>query len=338
VKSQAKGEILAPGLGVEQELEAAIEKAPSSEVPVVLRTQIMPAVSYRMAALYRRLTDPDLPLAERLSAGDELDRLGWLPEDLYTFVSILGSSVPFSIARYPVTNIQYQRFLEAEDYADPQFWRGFPKYDENCKLLGYFGEEGWQWLQKNWNKQKRRLPGNWKDPKFGFARRGTPVVGVTWYEANAYCKWLQKHWAEMGESRQDPDQRLKQVRLPIETEWILAAGGAKAPERFPWDAPGKATQEIAEILRRANVSVSGLGCTTPVGMYPLGASPYGVWDMAGNVWEWQMNFYDKDHDYMALRGSAWNDDEDFASLPYKSSSPPDNYGDAIGFRVCVLHS
>jgi formylglycine-generating enzyme required for sulfatase activity len=283
------------------------------------------------------MTDSDLSPAERLEAGDELDRLGWLPEDLYTFISIPGLSYPFFIGKYPVTNTQYQRFLEASDYAEPQFWRGFPKFDENCKTLGYFGEEGWQWLQNNWGSQKKRLPGYWKNPEFGIDRKGAPVVGVTWYEANAYCAWLKRHWGELAESRQNPRLTPKAIRLPMETEWV-AAGGDEPQERFPWDAPGEATQDLAEVLRRANVYESGLGRTTPVWMYPLGASPHGIWDMAGNVWEWQANYYGKDHDWLVLRGGSRGHLRRYARCACRVGDSPVPFDTDLGFRVVLSPS
>jgi formylglycine-generating enzyme required for sulfatase activity len=319
----------------EQGRHPAVSKQEERPAP---RIEDQPKLTGKQRELYERMTDPELTPADRLKAGDELDGLGWLPEDLHSFVAIPGLSYAFHMGKYPVTNIQYQRFLEAEDYAEPQFWSGFPKYDESCKLLGYFGEEGCQWLQNNWDQQKRRFPNDWKDTNLGVTRRGAPVVGITWYEANAYCKWLQKHWDEMVESQQNPDLHLKQVRLPLETEWVQAAGGVKPPERFPWDVPGKATRDMAEVLRCANVRESGLGRTTPVGMYPLGASLNGVWDMAGNVWEWQANFYNKDHDRLVLRGGSWDYNESYARLSFRYNAPPTNFWYSYGFRVCVLPS
>lgn len=313
-------------------------KEPSPKTPAKPAEGEKPRLMGRMRELVQRMTNPNLPPAVRLWAGDELDKLGWLPEDLFAFISIPGLGYPFWIGKYPVTNIQYQRFLEAEDYADPLHWRGFPRYDENCKLLGYWGDEAWQWLQSNWGEQKRHLPFYWKDPRFGIDHKGTPVVGVTWYEANAYCKWLLRHWGELAEAGRNPGLKPKQVRLPLETEWVRAAGGAEPPERFPWDAPGKATQERAEILRRANVDESGLGRTTPVSMYPLGASPLGVMDMAGNVWEWGANFYDKDHDWLVLRGGSWDFDEYLARLSYRNYNRSDYLWSNYGFRVVVLPS
>ncbi|HEY0735762.1 MAG TPA: formylglycine-generating enzyme family protein [Herpetosiphonaceae bacterium] len=94
--------------------------------------------------------------------------------------------------------------------------------------------------------------------------RDHPVVDVSWHEAQAFCVWL-------GE------QTGRRYRLPTEAEWEKAARGVDG-RVFPWG------DELD--LQRCNVRESGLGITTPVGQYPAGASPYGVLEMAGSVWEW----------------------------------------------------
>ena len=97
------------------------------------------------------------------------------------------------------------------------------------------------------------------------ARDNHPINCVTWAQANAFCGW-------MG------------ARLPTEEEWEYAARGTDG-RRYPWgdDAPAKqlcwdgATSDLGMMKRRG---------TCPVGAHPTGASPFGLLDMAGNVWEW----------------------------------------------------
>ena len=99
-----------------------------------------------------------------------------------------------------------------------------------------------------------------------------PVVTVSWHDAVAYCAWLSK---ERGES----------VRLPSEAEWEKAARGTDSRE-YPWGDRFDA--------QLCNMVETGIGGTSPVGIFPQGASPYGCLDMAGNVWEWTSSLWGKD--------------------------------------------
>ncbi len=125
---------------------------------------------------------------------------------------------PFWIGKFPVTNEQYGRFLESNP--------GRPE------------------------------PRFWRQPEFAGPRQ--PVVGVSWMDADAYCRW-----AGLG--------------LPSEAQWEAAARGTDQ-RRYPWgDQPPSD--------RHANFG-GRLGKTSPAGSFPAGAGPYGTLDSAGNVWEW----------------------------------------------------
>ena len=132
---------------------------------------------------------------------------------------------------------------------------------------------------------KRNQPYWWDDSKWGRATR--PVVGVSWYEAAAYCNWLRSRlvdselpfrvWREGKPGIESLAQQHVVARLPSEAEWEKAARGPDGL-RWPW---GDEWQED-----RANTEEAHLGETSAVGSFPAGASPYGVLDLAGNVWEW----------------------------------------------------
>jgi formylglycine-generating enzyme required for sulfatase activity len=93
-----------------------------------------------------------------------------------------------------------------------------------------------------------------------------------------------------------------------------------------------------EITRRANTKESNISHTTPVAMYPLGQShPNRLWDMAGNTWEWQANYYSSTHLYLALRGGSWINTTDFSRLTSRLYNfGPSNRWKDRSFRVSIF--
>jgi formylglycine-generating enzyme required for sulfatase activity len=119
--------------------------------------------------------------------------------------------------------------------------------------------------------------------EIGKKYKGHPVTGVTWHGATGYCKWRSK---KEGIT----------YCLPTEEEWEKATRGTDG-RRYPWgDEFDKA---------KCNTSESGIGTTTLVNKYQDGASPYGCYDMAGNVWEWTNSWYNEEKRSKVLRGGSW---------------------------------
>ncbi|NJP07148.1 MAG: formylglycine-generating enzyme family protein, partial [Chloroflexaceae bacterium] len=125
-------------------------------------------------------------------------------------------------------------------------------------------------------------PWYWDDPQWNGADQ--PVVGVSWYEAVAYARWLS-------------DQTGREYRLPTEAEWEKAARGSEG-RIWPWGNEWR--QDLA------NTAETGLEQTLAVGSYPDGASPYGALDMAGNAWEWCATRRIKTYPYEL--SNEWTDD------------------------------
>ena len=165
-----------------------------------------------------------------------------------------------------------------------------------------------------------RKPYYWNDTKYN--QTNQPVVGVDWNDAVAYAKWAGK-------------------RLPTEAEWEYAARGGLAGKRYPWG------DEITH--DDANYGSKG-GIPTVVGSYP--ANGYGLYDMAGNVWEWCQDWYDKDYynnsptknppgpgtgSSRVLRGGSWSYGTSYLRVAHRNYNGP--YGRYLGsgFR-CVSGS
>jgi hypothetical protein len=161
-----------------------------------------------------------------------------------------------------------------------------------------------------------------KEPEPGPQRRpyaSYPVDTVSWADATAFCRWLS---ARLG----------SEVRLPDEWEWQWAAQSAHADFVYPWGPKWR------EGL--ANTSESGIGRTTGVGMYPGGCSGQGVYDLAGNIWEWCRNLYDDPRGTepgaegsRVVRGGSWDRSRDYARADYRYNYHPGYRGDYHGFRV-----
>ena len=205
----------------------------------------------------------------------------------------------FAIAKYPITNGQFAKFVEAGGYTKQRFW-----------------------TQASWRKRKKdgwTEPRYWQDNQWNGVEQ--PVVGVSWYEAVAFCLWLGELTGE-------------NIMLPTEDQWQYAAQGDEGRE-YPWGNDWD--------CQRCNNSVSPCdsNATTPVRQYEdKGDSPFGVVDMAGNVWEWCLTDYHNGSNEISssnsrvLRGGAWDGGvpEGFRCAVRFRRHPLDGYGD-VGFRV-----
>jgi formylglycine-generating enzyme required for sulfatase activity len=169
-------------------------------------------------------------------------------------------------------------------------------------------------------------PSHWENDRYPKGKANHPVVRVSWYDAVAYCRWLSEVTG-------------KPYRLPTEAEWEKGARGTDG-RIYPWGDRWDA--------KRCSTKEGGKEGTTPVGSYPRGASPYGLMDMAGNMWEWTSSLhwsypYRADDgreapaspDARVLRGGSWLNHYDSARAAYRRSYIPAYHSRIHGFRCCM---
>ncbi len=205
-----------------------------------------------------------------------------------------GTYVPaFSIAKYPITVAQYEMFFKDGGYEKPFFWL----------------PQGWEWRQK----EKIRQPRYWHDKNYKhFFQPDHPMIGISWYEAMAFCTWLSK---KAGEN----------ILLPTEPQWQRAAQGDDG-RLYPWGNQFD--------YRKCNCSAQNKSSgTTPVTEYLIGTSPYGVMDMCGNVWEWLLTADDSQHLRAQRGGSWWTEKGDFFRVDLSDWLEPTNCLSDLGFRI-----
>lgn len=209
---------------------------------------------------------------------------------------------PFHIARYPVTHRQFQAFVDAGGYGQDKWWAGLAARPE-------------------------AIPAQWSEPN-------APRETVSWYEATAFCRWLDAQLRDAGLLPTGWE-----VSLPTEEQWERAARGTDGRE-YPWE--GDFRSGLANINEAwGDVGPCNLGRTSPVGLYPDGKAPSGALDMAGNVWEWCRNEYDKpkrlaDRGYRSrvVRGGSWIYYTFNCRAAYRLRYSPDIRNYYLGFRVC----
>lgn len=265
---------------------------------------------------------------------DEYNRIITMEED-HKFVdeakswyedSVCNESVliaPFEIARYPLTNGQYKWFIDADGYNHLGDWWDVSARDWLARNdTAIDGLRSWQ------RREHKDKPEFWDSREYGIVRPNYPVVGISWYEAVAYCRWLTEYLKD-GFT----------YSLQSEAEWEFAARGIQR-RIYPW---GKA--EVKK--ERANYNRLHHG-TTAVGCFPAGATPEGLLDMAGNVWEWTRSEnrpypYDpndgrENEIYLAnkcftFRGGGWNVLSFILRASSRNEDPPDIHCTNVGMRI-----
>ena len=215
---------------------------------------------------------------------------------------------PFRLMRHEVTNAQFTAFVAATGH----------RTDPERSGAGYVWDGRWRLITgADWRhpygpdtsvEQAPNHPPN------------HPVVQVSAHDAAAFCAW-------------------RGLRLPSEAEWEFAARGTDG-RRFPWgndppQAGAAAPANFGTVPCCAADAGDGYLRTAPVGSYPAGASPYGIQDMAGNVWEWTSDPFPDNPDFVALRGGGWGNNPYCLRVSYRHGNPPDIGLDMVGFRCAA---
>jgi formylglycine-generating enzyme required for sulfatase activity len=230
----------------------------------------------------------------------------------------------FYIARYPVTHAQYAVFVQETGHK-------LPKAEEDYER-----------------------PYEWREGSYPSQRANQPVVLVTWYDALEYCRWLTEK-LRSWEGTPEPLAHLLRneswiVTLPSEAQWEKAARSDDG-RVFPWGDefdPAK-----------CNMDETGIGDPSAVGMFVGGASPYGVLDLSGNVWEWTRSLWGEDWEkpsfkyrydpadgrenldapdsvLRVLRGGAFGYDAGDVRCAYRLRYYPYGFLRDYGFRVVLV--
>ncbi|MFO1153685.1 MAG: SUMF1/EgtB/PvdO family nonheme iron enzyme [Rhodospirillales bacterium] len=267
------------------------------------------AVPELLAGAFRRLVlnaiEDEVELQARQALGLTLGRIGdpriFDLRDPRAYVEVPAGTYPygdegrtieiaqaFRIGRYPVTHRQFAAFLAAEGYTDRRWW----------------SEGGRAWLEE----EKVTEPRFWHDRRWNAPNQ--PVVGVSFWEAEAFCAWAGG-------------------RLPTEEEWEAAARGSEG-FAYPWGCDWE--DGIC------NTEKAGLGVTSPVGLFPRSRqAQLGIEDLAGNVLEWCGSLHDptmKDYvDLRELRGGCWSGSRDDARSGFRFGTFPIFQSRFVGFRV-----
>jgi iron(II)-dependent oxidoreductase len=225
----------------------------------------------------------------------------------------------FFIDSHEVTNARYAKFLAWWREAPKDSQRAFRHRDEPP---GHDHTPAF-WPRKDEKKGGTTAKGREADPPVP----EHPVVGVSWFSAWAYAQWAS-------------------LSLPTEAQWEKAAGydpKTKRARKFPW---GAQKPEFTMLNFGRNVLQP-----TRTGIYTAGGSPLGCFDMAGNVWEWCLDFYHKDFyktkagtgqdpvnvfpsPFRVTKGGSYNSEETECRVSYRDRSRPDSRFSDLGFR-CV---
>jgi formylglycine-generating enzyme required for sulfatase activity len=231
----------------------------------------------------------------------------------------------FQISRYLVTYRQFQAFInDPEGFYDRRWWEGLtmPNGDNSAP-----GDQAY----KYWNHPRER---------------------VSWYDAIAFCRWMSWRLSELPVGTPNGASDVASAEWPTYDAMNPSTWRVRLPTEFEWERAARGTQGLIYPYgnefdaTKGNTRATGIGQTSAVGIFPHGASPDGVLDMSGNVWQWCLTEYNNPAPDAAsenisatnrrvLRGGSWYDFRNVARAVHRGNYSPDSRLINFGFRVCV---
>jgi formylglycine-generating enzyme required for sulfatase activity len=269
--------------------------------------------------LLSTVSSPEVALRVRIAAGEVLGFLG---------DPRLGDMIVVPAGEFLMGEGREQHELFLPDYQ-------LGKYPvTNAEYKGFIETGGYQnkslWTEAGWQEvgQKQTEPRYWQDGRFN--QPNQPAIGLSWYECVAYCRWLSAETDQL-------------YRLPTEAEWEKGARGVDG-RMYPWG------NKFEAHLSNAREGDQKVCSTTPVGIYPTGVSPFGLFDCAGNGWEWCATRWKKPFPYdprqdewkpnylegknlRVLRSGSWNYKAEAARCGYRFRFQPYGWSERGGFRL-----
>ena len=276
------------------------------------------------------------------------------------------SVASFQLGKYPVTRLEFACFVDAKGYGDPKWWEGKaaqewfsgrsvgegrkrtlrdtrafyrnnPERLEESDVtpptrefweekLGWSDEQFESWLEESEESGKQSEPWGWRLSRY--MQPSYPIIGVSFYEAQAYLAWLNTQTETIR-----PEGHI--YRLPSETEWERSARGLIPSQKHPFGS-------FLNPLRHANVYESHIRGLTPVGVFPEGRSSEGCADLSGLVWEWTSSAWTANHESQEIdnerrvvRGGSWDYPVGVARGACRFWYPLGNRDNYLGFRLCL---
>jgi len=357
------------------DLKSQISQVRDELYSVLTRQDLRIAQRIRIGDLLAVLGDTRLnaPLLDRVCWIEASDRVIGRSENHRTRIAkyqscpasppVRGRLGRFGIGSFLVTNREFRVFIEAGAYKTRSYWPSDVSWkwvtndsatvstliEKSRAVAGtHLSSElvGQRLVPDEIPERcvemiRRSLPLYWLDPAYN--RPNQPIVGINWWEAVAYCAWLDENLR--NKNLLGPSQR---VRLPVEAEWETAARLCGSNNSYPWleGEPADCAHVRAAFARHTDQPIFR---SCAVGLFLNVRTALPIYDLVGNVWEWTGSksgpYTDKAFDQVVSleglddrisRGTSWlSSEEESTQVTFRSFDPPYNVYEDLGFRIVI---